>query len=201
MFDSIALTAERLAGNSNLDIVYNTTTSLWHCCGTASDGAPACNRPTEETFQAPAPEDLPVFDVSSMTSLSAVPGASPSGSTSTVSSTPASSRASPQSSPSVSSVRSSGLGEGAKAGISIGVILGVGCMLLLAVILYRIVRKQHQHETAGLEVPSEGHPNMEQYPPELTGQRRVPELRVRGLDHELDFNRTFLELPNTDNDV
>lgn len=74
-------------------------------------------------------------------------------------------------------------------------------MLLLSLILYRNVNKQRQQKKIGVEVPSEGQPSTEQYLPELTGQRHVPELRARGLDHELDFNRTFIELSNTNDEA
>ena len=46
--------SSRCTGYEWGDVVYNSSTSLWACCGTYV----ACNKPTNETFLAPPPQQL-----------------------------------------------------------------------------------------------------------------------------------------------
>ena len=177
--------------------MFNTTTMLWHCCGTRNDGQPACDQPTDETFRAPAPEQLAIFDVSSMTLPSILPEpTSTSSSTSAASSTNLATATSSNDSPhesNTSHAATSELSKGAKAGISVGVIFGVALMLLLSAILYRIIKKQNQ----AARVPSVGQLDGEQTLYETTAQQRMSEMQGQSIKHELDSDRRYSELPDS----
>lgn len=55
----ISLLTESLIASLRLpDVTYNSTTGLWHCCGTDAEGNVLCETPSEDTFLAPPPEEL-----------------------------------------------------------------------------------------------------------------------------------------------
>ncbi|KAE9367551.1 hypothetical protein N431DRAFT_547976 [Stipitochalara longipes BDJ] len=114
------------------DIIYNSATQLWSCCGTESDGVTVnCNDPTTLIFSDPAPTSLSTtFSVGS----TAVTSIASSTSSVTTASTSPSSVTTPSGSPSQTDTGSpqpsSGLSTGAKAGIGVGVAI-VGLVVLV----------------------------------------------------------------------
>lgn len=133
------------------DVVYNQTTSNWHCCG-QTNGTIHCDDPTTESFQAPAPSALVatymvpsvVQTAASSTSASTSASTSTSTSTSTSMSTSMSnttthtSSATQSSSSSSNNGGSSGLSRVTQDGIGIGVtIAGVAILGLLGLFFLR----------------------------------------------------------------
>lgn len=134
------------------DIVYSN--NQWYCCGTDSDGNPACNSPTTETIpNLPSPNQLQADATATSTATSTSTSTSSSSATST---SPAGSIPSPSF---VSdSVSSSGLSTGAKAGIGVG----AGVAALAAIILFtffymRRSRRAHQQRDHLLEKTEPAH--------------------------------------------
>ncbi|KAI4162223.1 MAG: hypothetical protein LQ342_004089 [Letrouitia transgressa] len=185
------------SGNAEPDIVYNSTTSLWHCCGTDSNGITAYDRPTNESFQAPAPDTLSKFSIStSSSSLQSAKISAMLSSTSTSRSSTAPSSASPSPSPTPSpaaSENSSGLSGGVKAGISVGVILGVAYIILFLTLAYLVGKRQRRSENDA--TASANRQQKHEYPRQELPE---PQHEVPGqnLDPELDHNRSFHELSN-----
>jgi hypothetical protein len=133
------------------DIVYDSNSGLWKCCGIGS-GIRSCQQPTNESFLAPAPSDLIEFWPVSATAISTAASTSPSTTKATPSSTaPAASK-------------SSGLSTGAKAGIGVGVTI-VGLILIVSGIFLILRRKRVKQwinedkrgsaELSGLQKPLE----------------------------------------------
>ena len=133
-------------GHKVSDIVYSGADALWHCCGTNEGGDTDCSAPTNETFQAPAPEKL--TDYASPTTLStATTGPAASSSSPLIaqsSSTAHNATAIPTSSPATSYP---GLSSGTKAGIGVGVVLGVACIVMLTLILILIRKRRRPWRT------------------------------------------------------
>ncbi|KAL8663712.1 MAG: hypothetical protein Q9202_003658 [Teloschistes flavicans] len=125
------------------DIVFAPATNLWACCSAAG-----CGSPTDETFQAPAPEDLKTLSTTSASSTASSSTASTTGASSAppvVTTTPSASSSTtnvtqentaPQNAP-----RVSGLSGGAKAGIAVGAVIGGLALIALAVFLFRRRRR------------------------------------------------------------
>ena len=193
-------------GNAEPDIVCNATSFLWHCCGTDSDGAPACDKPTDETFQASSPDSLSPFSISSVTSSQSTktttPSSPPISSTTTTpsgSSSTASSayNTSTTASSSVTGVKSnSGLSKGGIAGIIVGAVLGVACILLLSVLLYKMRKRERQSGapvTASQDQMKE-QPGYTSDPYGSSQQQGRHEMQGRGSDHEINDGRALHEL-------
>ncbi|KAL9114889.1 MAG: hypothetical protein Q9227_001132 [Pyrenula ochraceoflavens] len=151
------------------DVVYNEDTKLWACCGIDSSGNVKCPNPSDETFNAPSPEDIQSYylagsgaiGASSPTSTSSMSSTTSATSTSATSSTSSatSSTAASSASASPTPAASSGLSSGAKAGIGVGVALGVlGVLFIVFAIFSRQRRKQRR---IGSQNGGDGDP----YPP------------------------------------
>ena len=147
------------------DVVYNSTTNLWACCGNDSDGTPRCSDPTNYTFEAPSPQSLLAQTVAFVTLSSASASSSstsissdlasadtsitPSSLSATVSALSAS-YATPtsqlQSSTSTNNKPlpndSEGLSPGAKAGIGIGAAAGALILLAALYLAFRWIIKK-----------------------------------------------------------
>lgn len=140
------------------DIVYNSGSGLWACCnkGSGSVGSLDCAQPTNQTFQAPGPEDLQ--RVSSITSSSTTSSALASSATASSLASTASTSAivPPTTSPLVSADEtiptsctssgqcSRGLSNGAKAGISVGAVLaGLALIAASAFVVRRLRRRKN----------------------------------------------------------
>ena len=151
-----------LSGNHPVqDIVYNGTTSLWACCY-GSDGLD-CSNPTNETFEAPSPEQLMASLDSLIPSSTRILTSSFSSSTSTpiIKSIPSVTISSNTSTPETriltvlrspsptspaneisNSHTGSDLGSSASAGVGVGsTVVGLG---LLALMFYIIRRVRHR---------------------------------------------------------
>ncbi|PMD15333.1 hypothetical protein NA56DRAFT_754082 [Hyaloscypha hepaticicola] len=126
------------------DVIWNSTTNLWQCCGADASGYPQFNDPTDNTFAAPALSALiPYFTIISgftSTSTSII-----STSASTGSSTP--SVASHSATPPSSSAR---LSTGAIAGIAVG--CGLAGIIFGVVTIVLLFRRRAVRRTHGLEV-------------------------------------------------
>ena len=119
---------------SRPDVVWNSTSSLWQCCGTDSNNEVACESPTKDNFNAPAPESLVAYFtipnnfVATSTSIVTLTSTSTSTHTTVASS----------SSPTSNSTKSSaGVSAGAAAGIGIGCAIAGICFILILVTLWR----------------------------------------------------------------
>ncbi|KAI4230239.1 MAG: hypothetical protein L6R36_000204 [Xanthoria steineri] len=196
------------------DVVYNSTTGLWRCCGNDSNGNVDCNNPRGKTFEAPAPDKLAKFSVFSSSS-SSQPTQSSTSSLSSATSTGAAPAAvtTVPSSAKTANPGSSDLSVGGKAGISVGVILGVAIVVLLSIILYLVIRKLRRgdrsvHPTTASRKRAykdgsekqELHQDEEQpYPPHKLSQQSHRPLEMPGqrLDGELDPSQTLHKLSNT----
>lgn len=106
-------------------------TNLWACCSAPAAGG--CGKPTDETFQAPPPEDLKPLSTtatsSSTTAVVSTAGTSAPLVTTTLSSDYVAGR--------------SGVSSGAEAGIAVGAFVGVLVLLALAFFLFRRRRRRH----------------------------------------------------------
>lgn len=171
------------------DIVYNSTTGLWNCCGTGTQtGEVTCDDPTDQTFQAPAPEKLLPFSLSSTSissqlssTLTSAPTSSPgSGSGSSIPSSTLISAPAAATNSTASSDGSS-LSAGAKAGISVGVIAGVGCAIFLALwlVIARWRRRSAKSSASNGDATAAGFAEKQQI------QHRMQELHGRDRSHEL----------------
>ena len=161
------------------DIVYNATSGLWSCCGELNHEV-ACNSPTNETFQAPAPLDLSpyAFSTSRLPSKSA--------STSATESTQPPTQAGGAVIPATSSATaggSSGLSPGAKAGISVGVILGVACVALAGAIYLLALRRRRSEKRSA---PGNNAVSTPWEPPVLEVHASPQELSTQKRNYELD---------------
>lgn len=114
-----------------LDVVYNTSSQVWSCCGGTSKQI-NCGNPTKETFGAPAPGDLLAYFVA---------GKDINASSSTVSTSATSSPTSKSSGDS-----GSGLSPGAAGGLGAGIAVVV--LLLIGVVaFFGILRKRRRRRT------------------------------------------------------
>lgn len=125
------------------DVVYNSTSYLWACCGTPT----ACDNPTNETFSAPAPEQLLAAASSQSVTRAAAFSSQPrriaassivSKATVTVSNTPSAAIEQPTSS----------LNGSAKAGVGIGVVVAAVAMVALVAWVILLRRKLRRHGQA-----------------------------------------------------
>ncbi|CAO1598967.1 hypothetical protein XANCAGTX0491_002715 [Xanthoria calcicola] len=189
------------------DVVYNSTTGLWQCCGNDSNGNVDCNNPRGKTFEAPAPDKLSKFSVFSSSSSSQRTQSSTSSLSSATSTgaAPAAVTTVP-SSDVTAKPGSSSLSVGGKAGISVGVILGVAIVVLLSMILYLVIRKLRRGDGSAQHAHNDGSEKQELHkdeeqpyaPHELSQQSHRPlEMPGQRLDGELDPSRTLHELSNT----
>ena len=128
------------------DVVYNFTTGKWHGCGSSPTEGVMCSNPTNETFEAPAPDVLTSLAraASSSTSAAAAASSSPTLVTTTVVKTISSiiissttlSALQPQVTASGASLPSSHVGPGAAAGIGVGTAIGILAVGLLLIWLF-----------------------------------------------------------------
>ena len=173
-----------LGDQNHPDIVYNATTGLWSCCGELNNQV-ACNSPTDQTFQAPAPLDLSPYAVSASRLQST--SASTSATESTQPPAPTSGAAIPATS-SAPPGGSSGLSPGAKAGISIGIILGVACVVLAGYLLALRRRRSGERSAPGHAAATLLRPpalDVHTSPQELSTQSRTYELDGQAYKREL----------------
>ncbi|KAL8797254.1 MAG: hypothetical protein Q9182_007219 [Xanthomendoza sp. 2 TL-2023] len=187
------------------DIVYNSTTGLWRCCGIDSKGDVDCTNPKGKTFQAPAPGSLSKFSLSrtslaSQNTQTSTSSASSQPST-TISSTGSSAPITTAPSPAVTITGgSSNLSSGAKAGISVGVILGVAIIALLSAILYRTSRnRQRDPQPAPTQIREKKESDERDqgsFPPQELSEDAYSRHEMAGQrwDTELDGTRTRHEL-------
>ncbi|KAN0095456.1 hypothetical protein V8E51_016167 [Hyaloscypha variabilis] len=172
------------------DIVYNTTTQIWHCCGVIN-GSVRCDTPSDETFSAPAPSQLSAtFTVASTPITSAASTSTSSTTTGTTAITPLSS---PTQTPGANG-NGGGLSGGAKAGI------GVGCAVValasVGVLIWFFTRRRNMNATdkqsqetpfmaypQSTEVPFTGYPQKFEPPVELA--ERGPEQKKETVRAEL----------------
>ena len=115
------------------DVVYNSNTNLWACCGTNV----ACNNPTNETFLAPPPQQLLAAALSQSATNAAAASSHPA---TTVISTSISSATVTLTSTAVGDHTSS-LNEGAKAGIGVGAALA-GLIIIALLAWVTLLRKR-----------------------------------------------------------
>lgn len=184
---SMALTLIK-ADQRHPDVIYNSSTGLWACCGSNGDESPDCTHSTSETFNLAPPEDLIAYfsipatgfsfrsvatSTISRTSATTIPSLSATTTTSCSSTTTTPCTTEPahgsvgwaSTSTSTSTSGSGGLTSGAAAGIGIGAVLGCVISAGLAVWLYR--RRQRRKHTGmpfeGASVAPSG-ATSEQYP-------------------------------------
>ena len=179
----------QVANDAYTDITYNSSESLWHCCGRDKNGNVDCSHPTKSTFQAPGPAQLSFFTdpvSSSMVQSTAKPTATSLSSSMTTTSTSTAS-AQPASS---TDLPKSGISTGAKAGIGVGIALGVIVIALLSFFLWRARRRKSDH----LDGPPPGYSNSqytsEQYRPNShytvsATQEQKPDWRSTGVNSQL----------------
>lgn len=111
------------------DVVYNSSTELWYCCGEdLTTGNPNCGDPTNESFAAPAENQLQTY----YTAGTAPASTRSSSATRTATKTPAA---------------SSGLSGGAAAGI--GVACGIVGLALIGFLVFFLFRRTRR--SRGLE--------------------------------------------------
>ena len=157
-FHKFSLKFPTVDDNNKPDIMYNSITSLWRCCGTKVDGTPDCDEPTEETFQAPTLDSLSKFSITTLSSLTSqstktsaslsptsIPVASASLGNSSTTAIPAAGG---------NRESSSRLSPGAIGGISVEAIVGVICISLLSLLLSRARKRQRQAESVALMASS-----------------------------------------------
>ncbi|KAL9591465.1 MAG: hypothetical protein Q9179_007694, partial [Wetmoreana sp. 5 TL-2023] len=163
------------------DVVYNRTTGLWACCF-GDRGTRNCNYPTDDTFQAPPPEEL-----KTIASSTSDPGtSSPTSSASQLRTTTSS--AAPSATPNSSSTPQtthnpcaesggcpSSLSSGAKAGIGVGAT--IAGLALIAMIFFMFRRRAHKgHGGSVKQAPSKdvsGEAANTGPPKELHGERQT----------------------------
>ncbi|PMD40614.1 hypothetical protein L207DRAFT_582801 [Hyaloscypha variabilis F] len=170
------------------DVVYNTTTQIWHCCGVIN-GSVRCDTPSDETFSAPAPSQLSAtFTVASTPITSAASTSSTT--TGTTAITPPSS---PTQTPGANG-NGGGLSGGAKAGIGVG--CAVAALASVGVLIWFFTRRRNMNaadkqsqETPFMaypqstEVPFTGYPQKFEPPVELA--ERGPEQKTETVRAEL----------------
>lgn len=110
------------------DVVYNSSTNLWNCCGEdMATGNANCGDPTDESFDAPAENQLQTY----YTAGSTLTSTKPSSASRTATKTPTTSAAS-----------SSGLSTGAAAGI--GVACGIVGLALIGFLVFFLFRRRRR---------------------------------------------------------
>ena len=137
------LTVQPHVGNrvdkDQLDVIYDSNDKIWRCCSTNPNGDSNCSHPTDETFNAPPPQDLTVLYPASATNPA---GSSPTSQSSSTSSTSKPYEATQPSHPSIS--------NGAIAGI----VVGAGVIVLASLGAYLLYRHRH-HQRVTRPNPSE----------------------------------------------
>jgi len=140
------------------DIVFDSTTNLWSCCGVDQNGDLDCGNPTNETFYAPPPDILlqnvlpsvsvlPSGSATATAGLAVSPSTSPSASYTATSSSVSHPTTPTPASPSQSTVNAPlPLSVGAAAGITVGA-LAVLLAVLVALELYiRRIRRRRVYD-------------------------------------------------------
>ena len=131
------------------DIVYNSTTNLWACC--YGSGELDCSDPSDETFEAPSPEQLASMASSAPSSTQTSSASSPT----SLALTSLTSSSAVTSSPQITSISyptsdtgtpNTGLSTGAKAGISIAA--AIRRLLVIAILLICIQRSRQRKRIA-----------------------------------------------------
>lgn len=168
------------------DIVYNSKTGLWNCCGATSNGTIECQSPTTEHFIEPAPSALVPYwtaGASALPSTSAASTVPPAAATTTTTTeapktTQTTHHSTSTNTPNqpVSSTRA-GLSTGAKAGIGIGVAVGVLALLALGWFFLRRRKQKHDPQTP-TETQHMGveHHSPQKVPVEMPGEMEPVEL-------------------------
>ena len=172
--------------------MYDLATQQWSCCSWVNATLRECSKPTNETWSAPAPQDLQQLESFPL-------GWSASLSSTTPQATSTSTDIPLQSS---SSTNEEGLSVGAKIGLGFGISVGV-LLVMTLIILAMILRQQRDRQKAADAYTEDSHQTLtitrvhessQGNAQESTPAHQVSEVHSTSRYYELDPSTKFVEL-------